>query len=652
MNFLHIGVVLLLANVLTQTNATPHKGPILDDYIIVNSAREAKKLVDKAYLQTRTNLKAKVKRETARFQDMKAFTTQAVGTTRNAIRSADYLEMTLQVIAEKLKKMNSEPFNVSDLLTPEQNAIVSQLTGCAYKDLPKECDSSPYRTINGECNNRKNPILGASNTGVKRLLPPEYEDGISLPRGWTPDRPINGHTLPLIPPNDPRYVNGSECIPMFRHAPVCSLINPLRVQINVVTAYTDASQVYGSDNKVATLLRNNTNDLGLLAVNQQFTDNGLSYLPFTKGPTDICTKTNETLGIPCFLAGDVRVNEQTGLMVLHTLLLREHNRIATELHKLNPHWPGEKNYQESRKILGGMQQKMTYKDWLPLLLGDNLLKVLPAYVSYNEDEDPRIASVYTIAFRMGHATVPPVMVRLAEGYTPFEPEPVVPFHKLFFATYRIVTQGGIDPLLRGMIAKKAKLNRQNAIVVEELRNRLFEMVSRVSLDLASINMQRGRDLGLPGYNKWRRFCNLSAPQNVDELAVVLNNTELAEKLIDLYGTCENIDLWIGGICEPLVPGGRTGELFSCIIGNQFRRTRDGDWFFYENPSTFSPEQKASIESVTLSHIICANTNIKEVPQNVFLSNTYPQDFLNCDSFPAIDLQPWKDEDTDDEEGST
>lgn len=79
-----------------------------------------------------------------------------------------------------------------------------------------------------------------------------------------------------------------------------------------------------------------------------------------------------------------------------------------------------------------------------------------------------------------------------------------------------------------------------------------------------------------GYNAWRRFYGLSAPRDVDELATVLENRKLAEKLIKLYGTPENIDIWVGGVAEPLVPGGKTGKLFSCLIGEQFRRTRDGD----------------------------------------------------------------------------
>lgn len=79
-----------------------------------------------------------------------------------------------------------------------------------------------------------------------------------------------------------------------------------------------------------------------------------------------------------------------------------------------------------------------------------------------------------------------------------------------------------------------------------------------------------------GYNAWRHFCGLSQPQSVEELSEVLGNSKLAKKFMDLYGTPDNIDLWIGGIAEPFVPQGRVGPLLACIIGSQFRNLRDGD----------------------------------------------------------------------------
>lgn len=60
--------------------------------------------------------------------------------------------------------------------------------------------------------------------------------------------------------------------------------------------------------------------------------------------------------LPSGLSGDSRASEQILLATSHTLLLREHNRLARELKKLNPHWDGEKLYQEARKILGAFIQ--------------------------------------------------------------------------------------------------------------------------------------------------------------------------------------------------------------------------------------------------------------------------------------------------------
>lgn len=66
------------------------------------------------------------------------------------------------------------------------------------------------------------------------------------------------------------------------------------------------------------------------------------------------------------------------------------------------------------------------------------------------------------------------------------------------ASFRFVKPGGIDPILRGLMATPAKLNRQDSMLVDELRDKLFQQVRRIGLDLAALNMQRSRDHGLPG----------------------------------------------------------------------------------------------------------------------------------------------------------
>ena len=72
----------------------------------------------------------------------------------------------------------------------------------------------------------------------------------------------------------------------------------------------------------------------------------------------------------CFLfIGDERVNEQISLTAIHTIWVREHNRIAGHLTNINPHWHGERVYQETRKIVAAMHQHIIFNEFLPVVLG-------------------------------------------------------------------------------------------------------------------------------------------------------------------------------------------------------------------------------------------------------------------------------------------
>lgn len=103
----------------------------------------------------------------------------------------------------------------------------------------------------------------------------------------------------------------------------------------------------------------------------------------------------------------------------------------------------------------------------------------------------------------------------------------------------------------------------------------FLLISSLSL-LASFKWFLVYVFTFLGYNAWRGFCGLSQPRNQAELARVLNNTDLARRLLQLYGTADNIDIWLGGVAEPFVKGGRVGPLFACLIARQFQKIRQGD----------------------------------------------------------------------------
>ncbi|KAM4700346.1 myeloperoxidase-like [Discoglossus pictus] len=709
---LHVffGSLLVFGLVQTSTSSFYDGVEELDNNVILSAAKEAKHLVDTAYKHTRETLKKRLKEKNVNAGDVMSFFKQPVASSRTYIRAADYMGTTLQLLTEKVQNIYSRPFNITDLLTENQLDTIYQVSGCAFLHLPMVCQNSRYRTFTGECNNRRFPNFGASNRAYTRLLPAQYEDGISLPQGWTENRPINGFRLPLarlvsneitrfdnkqqtldrqrslmfmqwgqfidhdldlapetparstflqgidcdvscareppcfplkIPPNDPRISNRSDCIPLFRSSPACVPRTSVREQMNILTSFIDASQVYGSTNQLASRLRNNNNQLGLMAINDRFNDNGLAYLPFSTNEEDFCLLTNKTSGLPCFLAGDGRVSEQPGLTAFHTIFVREHNRIASELRRLNPRWSGETLFQETRKIVGAIMQKINYKEWLPLLLGTEMSRLVPPYKRYNDSVNPGASNVFSLVFRMGHTMIQPFIYRLDNLYRSIPRMPPVPLHLTFFNTWRVVREGGVDPILRGLMGNKAKLNRQNQILVDELRERLFQLFKRIGLDLSALNMQRGREHGLPGYNTWRRFCGLSEPNTVEELQEVLANKPLAEKLMSLYGTPKNIDIWLGGVVEPLVRNGRVGKLLACLIGDQFRRTRDGDSFYYERTSVFTVAQLNAIERVTMARIICDNTRITEVPRNVFMANDYPKDFVKCSKIRSLDLSPWR-----------
>ncbi|XP_029476477.1 eosinophil peroxidase-like [Oncorhynchus nerka] len=468
-----------------------------------------------------------------------------------------------------------------------------------------------------------------------------------------------------IPPRDPRLPTGPDsCIPVFRSAPACGTgesafnfggVASKREQINSLTAFLDLGQVYGSEEGLARDLRDLTNNGGLLRVNKNFTDKGREFLPFTKLKGNMCSTrsrvTNDTNAreVPCFIAGDGRVDENIALTSIHTMFMREHNRLARALSRLNPQWDAETLYQEARKIMGAYTQLFVFRDYLPHIVGpDAMARQLGRYPGYNENIDPRIANVFaTAAYRFAHLAIQPILSRLDSNYMENAMFPNVPLFKAFFTPWRLVFEGGIDPLIRGLVGRPAKLNTQDHMLVDAVRERLFQFVEHLALDLGSLNMQRGRDHGLPGYNAWRTFCGLSTPRNEAELGAVLNNTDLARRLLQLYGTPANIDVWMGGVAEPFVRRGRVGPLFACLIATQFQRIRQGDRLWYENPGVFTSAQRASLSRASLGRIICDNTGILTVPRDPFrIPDNGNNRLIKCSTIQQLNLQSWRERPTE------
>ncbi|XP_023778478.1 LOW QUALITY PROTEIN: thyroid peroxidase [Cyanistes caeruleus] len=450
---------------------------------------------------------------------------------------------------------------------------------------------------------------------------------------------------------------GMDCLPFYRSSPACgtgdhtvlfgniSVLNT-RQQINGLTSFLDASTVYGSTPAVENKLRNLTSNEGLLRVNLKYDDNHREYLPFTDQIPSPCAQDPSVSGgerVECFLAGDSRSSEVTSLAAMHTLWLREHNRLARALKRINGHWSAETVYQETRKIVGALHQIITLRDYIPKIIGpDAFNQYIGLYTGYDPTMNPTVSNVFsTAAFRFGHATIQPIVRRLNAQYLDDPELPNLHLHEVFFSPWRLIKEGGLDPLIRGLLAHPAKLQVQHQLLNEELTEKLFVLSNNGSLDLSSLNLQRGRDHGLPGYNEWREFCGLPKLETHTDLNTAIANQNVTEKILELYHNPNNIDVWLGGLMEDFLPGARTGPLFACIIGKQMKALRDGDRFWWENDNVFTEAQRHELQKHSLSRVICDNTGISEVPTDAFQLGKFPQDFKHCNNIPRMNLEAWQ-----------
>ncbi|KAF5280247.1 hypothetical protein FQA39_LY18070 [Lamprigera yunnana] len=573
------------------------------------------------------------------------------------------------------------------------------------------CDpNTAFRTLTGHCNNLRNPPLGKSLTTFTRLLPSSYEDGISRPRtlGVTgvplpsprvvstvihPDisnlhtrytlmvmqfAQFLDHDLTMTPihkgfhesiPNcracdSPRTVHpecnpfpvpsgdhyypeinitsGQQmCFPFMRSLPGQQTLGP-REQVNQNTAYLDASQVYGENDCVARELKGFGGRLNstIHPVKGKELLPQSDHHPECKAPSGYC-----------FIGGDGRASEQPGLTVIHTIFLREHNRIVEGLRALNPHWDAEKLYEHARRIVIGENQHVTYNEFLPRILSWNAvnlygLKLLPQgyYKEYNSNCNPSILNEFAAAaFRIGHSLLRPHIPRLSPSYQIIDP-PIL-LRDGFFKPDIILQPSMIDEVSRGLMS--TPMETLDQFITGEVTNHLFEdrKIPFSGVDLIALNIQRARDHGIPSYNNYRALCNLKRATSFDDLTREIP-PEVIVRLKRIYSTVDDIDLFPGGMSERPLQGGLVGPTFACIIAIQFRQLRKCDRFWYENEDPvvrFTEAQLAEIRKISLSRIFCENLDIPGDMQRAGFD--LPSNFLNprvpCHSLPHIDLTPWR-----------
>jgi Ca2+-binding RTX toxin-like protein len=177
----------------------------------------------------------------------------------------------------------------------------------------------------------------------------------------------------------------------------------------------------------------------------------------------------------------------------------------------------------------------------------------------------------------------------------------------------VAANGGIDPILRGLgDGMSQQLDNQ---IIDDLRSLQIDVPVNGITDLASLNIQRGRDLGLPSYNEMRETLGLARAESFSDIS---SDPEVAARLGEAYGDVDLVDLWVGGLSEDHVEVGTVGELFATVLIDQFERVRDGDPFWSQNSDLPQAELDA-LWSTRLSDVIEHNTDIGTMQDNAFLA---------------------------------
>lgn len=385
--------------------------------------------------------------------------------------------------------------------------------------------------------------------------------------------------------------------------------NPRRF-FNKISAFIDGSAVYGSDFNRSSWLRMYSKGKLKLSYGQ--------LLPYNTVTGEYAAPLDQSapeMAMPFpfvqkwFVAGDVRANENPFLLAMHTIFAREHNRICLALASEHPGWTDDELFQEARRRVGALIQNVTYNEWLPTL-GMHL----PPYAGYKADVNPGIQNVFSAAaFRYGHTTINSVLFRMNnDGHHIAQGD--IMLRDAFFKPSATTDVGGIEPYLIGM--STVVQQEFDCKVIDDLRNFLFGPPGAGGLDLVALNIQRGRERGLPDYNTIRTDFGMAPINSFSEMTT---DPLMNMALQNLYQDINAIDPWVGMLSEDHMPDALFGPTAMAIISGQFTALRDGDRFYFENDPAFSPEEIDDIKNTRLADIIRRNTPITCLRDFVFMA---------------------------------
>ncbi|GFN86330.1 peroxidase-like protein [Plakobranchus ocellatus] len=289
-----------------------------------------------------------------------------------------------------------------------------------------------------------------------------------------------------------------------------------------------------------------------------------------------------------------------------------------------------------------INQKITYDEYLPKVIGPDFMSVLgidQPYV-YDDSIDASITSVFgAAAFRFGHSQI--------NGDLMISKSDKRPISEIFFRPE--TTFGGADGVMKNIMLNQAKqpAQRTDRFFSPQVLDHLFKDVDAPgeSFDLPALAVHRCRDHGLPGYLEYVDYISKRLAENGGTNAFKVSELSLPACILEgIYESVRDIDLFVGAMYETAVPGGLVGPTFAYLIGEQFHRLKFGDRFWYETTNSnigFTPDQLKEIQDKTgLAFLMCKNNDkLKRIhPRPMETLRT--QDKKACSSYADIDFSHW------------
>ncbi|EXA32966.1 hypothetical protein FOVG_15776 [Fusarium oxysporum f. sp. pisi HDV247] len=338
--------------------------------------------------------------------------------------------------------------------------------------------------------------------------------------------------------------------------------NP-RENINMATTWLDISSLYGSTTDVAHRLRSKVDGKLLTQeVQSPGTRAKASYLPFnTMG-----VPTNTRPGVEpegLFVGGDPRTNEDWLLLGIHTLLLREHNRLCDILKKQKPGWDDEQLYQTMRLVMSAKHalianayqmaywtEKMPWPrdDGFPLyrqMFGENALEINPAntypWPLVTKNGKPMTVSAgMAVVYRFHEFIIPNFPIKDQNNETLWE-------QNLFDTSFNSTgfLNAGLERILAGALSSH----------IPNFKSGLDESFRSAGLyrgrpfDIVVSSIVHEREQGLPTFNQYFREYNAQDPEVVVPIRVIWDkfstDPEDIENPKKLYKHPDDVDLVVG-----------------------------------------------------------------------------------------------------------